>query len=464
MLKPNYVKKIEIIGIHNRFDIYQEFKSGINIIYGLNGVGKTTLIHVLTNILNGDYYRFFDIKFYRIKVWYDNENLIKIYQVKDDITNNTSEIQVCANNDRRGKIIYKNENKQEDNEEEDEDSLEKYADRENIVLPSAYFPAFRNMIEAWKSIEDSTDIDNTTSFARKVFGDFTPELNYPSIKDVQKHLVNEIEIIAEKIKDYDRSTIAQLSVKFLAKVNEAKENKKTIKSITNKIKAIYKKIEGFPISSECYLSSTEVYTNILEMLDSENLNTDSTIFLNIYYQALENILNLATENFFIINKFLSAVNKFLDGKEIKIVKPNILDYFSSITVEFDDNSSVATLDVLSSGERHILTIIYTATYISQKKVVLIDEPEISLHIDWQRKLISRISEQLSEIQIIACTHSPMITADHSRQELELKLTDPNMWGVDEKDEDDILWSIKNKEIDNFDEYDFVTVTDDEIDD
>ena len=459
MQKPNYVQKIEIIGIHNRFDIYQEFKSGINIIYGLNGVGKTTLIHVLTNILNGDYYRFFDINFYRIKVWFNNDNVIKVYRNIE----NASEIKVCANDDRRGKIIYKNENKQEENQkDDDEDSLAKYTDRENIVLPSAYFPAFRNMIEAWKSIEDSTDIDNTTSFARKVFGDFTPELNYPSIKDVQKNLVREIEVIGEKIKNYDRSTIAQLSINFLTKVNEAKGNKKPIKSITNKIKTIYKEIENFPISPKCYLSSTEVYNNILEMLDSGKLNTESTIFLDIYSQALERILNLATEEFLKIDKFLSAVNKFLDGKEIKIVKPNILDYSSSITVQFEDNSSVARLDVLSSGERHILTIIYTATYISQKKVVLIDEPEISLHIDWQRKLISRISEQLSEVQIIACTHSPMITADHSRQELQLKLTDSNMWGVDEKDEDHILWGDKNKDLENFDEYDFVT--DDEIDD
>ena len=77
---------------------------------------------------------------------------MSVMQNDDDITNNAYEIKVCANDDRWGKIIYRNENKQEENEVENEDSLEKYADRENIVLPSAYFPAFRNMIEAWKSI------------------------------------------------------------------------------------------------------------------------------------------------------------------------------------------------------------------------------------------------------------------------------------------------------------------------
>lgn len=61
-----------------------------------------------------------------------------------------------------------------------------------------------------------------------------------------------------------------------------------------------------------------------------------------------------------------------------------------------------------------MTLVYAATHMSKQEVVLIDEPEISLHIDWQRKLIKKMSEQLGDMQIIACTHSPVIGSDYRK--------------------------------------------------
>jgi len=45
-------------------------------------------------------------------------------------------------------------------------------------------------------------------------------------------------------------------------------------------------------------------------------------------------------------------------------------------------------------------------------VFLIDEPELSLHVDWQRIILKEISTQAPMRQIIACTHSPEVGADH----------------------------------------------------
>ncbi len=42
-----FIKHLEAIGIHGRFDIKLDFKDGINIIHGSNGTGKTTLLHIL---------------------------------------------------------------------------------------------------------------------------------------------------------------------------------------------------------------------------------------------------------------------------------------------------------------------------------------------------------------------------------------------------------------------------------
>jgi predicted ATP-dependent endonuclease of OLD family len=59
---------------------------------------------------------------------------------------------------------------------------------------------------------------------------------------------------------------------------------------------------------------------------------------------------------------------------------------------------------------------------SDQDIVLIDEPEISLHIDWQVKLLSSIAEQLNGKQIITCTHSPVIASGHEDQMAELSFS------------------------------------------
>jgi recombinational DNA repair ATPase RecF len=45
------VKYIRAVGIHGRYDLELDFYPGVNILYGKNGTGKTTLLHILANIL-----------------------------------------------------------------------------------------------------------------------------------------------------------------------------------------------------------------------------------------------------------------------------------------------------------------------------------------------------------------------------------------------------------------------------
>jgi len=64
---------------------------------------------------------------------------------------------------------------------------------------------------------------------------------------------------------------------------------------------------------------------------------------------------------------------------------------------------------LSSGEKQILIILLTVLLQDKSKFLLImDEPEISLHIDWQRKLITNIRQVNPNVQIILATHSPTV--------------------------------------------------------
>lgn len=72
---------------------------------------------------------------------------------------------------------------------------------------------------------------------------------------------------------------------------------------------------------------------------------------------------------------------------------------------------------LSSGEKQMLAILLTVLVEDGRNYVLfMDEPEVSLHIDWQERLIDLILELNPNVQIILTTHSPAVImngwADH----------------------------------------------------
>jgi hypothetical protein len=68
--------------------------------------------------------------------------------------------------------------------------------------------------------------------------------------------------------------------------------------------------------------------------------------------------------------------------------------------------------MLSSGEKQILVILLTALVQENRPgVMLMDEPEISLHIEWQQRLITLVRTLNPNTQIILCTHSPAIIMD-----------------------------------------------------
>lgn len=82
---------------------------------------------------------------------------------------------------------------------------------------------------------------------------------------------------------------------------------------------------------------------------------------------------------------------------------------TSIEVRTKENVKIG-LQSLSSGEKHILRILFEVIR-SGESSLIIDEPEISLHIDWQRELVKAIRELNPELQLIIATHSPEVMAE-----------------------------------------------------
>ena len=70
---------------------------------------------------------------------------------------------------------------------------------------------------------------------------------------------------------------------------------------------------------------------------------------------------------------------------------------------------ILTTRQLSSGEKQMMLILLTVLLEDQQPYVLfMDEPEVSLHVDWQQELVSIITEMNPNIQLILTTHSPAV--------------------------------------------------------
>jgi predicted ATP-dependent endonuclease of OLD family len=84
------------------------------------------------------------------------------------------------------------------------------------------------------------------------------------------------------------------------------------------------------------------------------------------------------------------------------------------------------------------------------RVVLIDEPEISLHIDWQRKLLPEMVKQLDEKQLIICTHSAVIASKYRERmiKLELQPTANANINTDTLDSEDQMYILDDDDFEN----------------
>lgn len=96
-----------------------------------------------------------------------------------------------------------------------------------------------------------------------------------------------------------------------------------------------------------------------------------------------------------IDELFSYTGKKIDRQS------NSLDF-----LQFGDKISAY---MLSAGEKHILVILLTSLLrCGEHSVLFMDEPEASLHIEWQEKLITMIRELNPDIQLVLTTHSPAV--------------------------------------------------------
>ncbi len=435
---PRYIKHIEAEGVLGRFDIAQEFQEGVNVLFGKNGTGKTTLLHILANLLNGDYKRFAFTEFNTIKVQLDDETNIIVSKRKTDKDNY---IDVIINDTPVAENLSAREIFEQEQARE-ERAVVSVAYRERIVrklrddrdiipiIPVAYFPAFRTMIEAWASAESRMRNPKeiqflSTNFARELFGSFVPSLNYPSPIEIERELSEEIDEALLKIARADREYFGELLpsiFQVLSKNSHSSENDYSLEeggseAILEEINSLVKKLEDYPLKAAPTITQLRSSVSSFQVDDQSKRIAERV--LNIYRKALREVVSVQESSFKSIETYLNSINSFLEGKSIEISLTEArLRRKTSVGIKFKTGTPKTIPGIrraLSSGERQIVTLIYAATHMSKQQIVLIDEPEISLHVDWQRHLLQKMSEQLGERQIIVCTHSPVIGADYEER-------------------------------------------------
>ncbi|MCP1237697.1 AAA family ATPase [Gluconobacter kondonii] len=123
-----------------------------------------------------------------------------------------------------------------------------------------------------------------------------------------------------------------------------------------------------------------------------------------------------------IQKEISIFNGYINDERYPLVKERLSRAINSFfkesgkSIEIKENISIKksrssriSLRNLSSGERQVIFIfLKVANSFFDGSIILMDEPEISLHLSWQEKLISQIRFLNPESQILIVTHSPAI--------------------------------------------------------
>lgn len=482
---PSYIKHVAAKGIYGRFDIEHTFEQGVNVLHGKNGAGKTTLLHILANILNGDYELFAFIAFTSIHVQLDDSTEVILYRkvTKKDtiiyiqqtgypnVSFSTTLLEDYAL--RRSESIRVQQLGLFD---EEIDKLKQM----DPIMKTAYFPAFRTMIEAWASMqEDRIQSSNrrarelleeeayrigknslvrgvtprATQFARQLFGPFVPSITYPSPLEIEVRLTEEFRKAERNIGYANQELLSQAFLDIFSALSEASTQAgENPEAILEQIRALFSKLDTSSFGAESMIDEdfyTQLRINVenFKFYESKNLEGVAVRILEVYRKSLSKRADIQEDSFLGIRQYLQAVNEFLEGKGLYIRQQSPELHKSSLQVKFDDGS-YSGLRALSSGERQIITMIYAASQMSEQKIVLIDEPEISLHIDWQRLLLKKMSEQLQDRQIIVCTHSPVIGANYEDRLMELRLmpiskefqeVSSNNDDLEADDEDEVLF-------------------------
>lgn len=120
-----------------------------------------------------------------------------------------------------------------------------------------------------------------------------------------------------------------------------------------------------------------------------------------------------------IETFLNTVNKFvkndITNKEIYIDEDGVVYLKTNV-------GKPIGIQNMSSGEKQIVTFFACLIFgleSTNQSIFIVDEPELSLHLKWQKQFVDSIIDVNSNVQLIFATHAPEMTGRHRDKAVKL---------------------------------------------
>lgn len=220
----------------------------------------------------------------------------------------------------------------------------------------------------------------------------------PAIEEQALYLLD----LIKKASELSAQISQRLDSTFPTRLFESIDDNISISSINDRLIGIQKKRETY--MNFGLIKSEDTF--IPERFSDTILGKEYSTVLHLYISDALEKLSPYEELFDKINLFVSLLNeKMLAFKKIKI-SDELGFYFSS------DAGERISLTDLSSGEQNQIVIYFDLIFKSKSNsIIMIDEPEISLHVAWQKEFldsIARIQKLNSFSKVIIATHSPQI--------------------------------------------------------
>jgi len=110
----------------------------------------------------------------------------------------------------------------------------------------------------------------------------------------------------------------------------------------------------------------------LRFFESEpKYKTIASRVLSVYKSSLQQRLDAQITAYYTIERYLESVNGFLERKQLKIGSTSLPQGRGKLGVKIGDEEAIHSLQILSSGERQVVGLIYAASHMTGGRVVVI---------------------------------------------------------------------------------------------
>ncbi|WP_183041167.1 AAA family ATPase [Salipaludibacillus neizhouensis] len=438
------LKEISVAKLFGIFDHEIKLKNerGITIIIGENGLGKTIILEMVESFFNGNIFRFKNIDFKELMFKFDDDTswtIYKQYENEKEISlvvsqSNLDELFIMRLDDltperhkRDAMQIARAKNgylrRAGPTHWEHRHSGELYNHREVIEKYGADYSTYISQDLIKEShppewfLERYENLNVTLIETQRVLDfDYSDRAPIETVKKNSKELTDLIKQKLTESTELSSKLDRTYPNRLLDKLKNGRHNISE-DDLNNKLKALEDKRN---LLDEVGLVETEKNSDLFSIENTEEVVKD---VLMLYVEDSFEKLSIFDEVAGKIRLLLNIINERFKHKTLYANKDDGFLFKSSVISDENNKYKLIPLEQLSSGEKNELILFYKLIFNSYpNSLILIDEPEISLHISWQNKFISDLKEihKLNKLDILIATHSPDIISNNWDLRVELK--------------------------------------------